>query len=72
MRWESEIIRGARHTKLNKVVLGFRQDGAANAYNWVVGEDRKHWKVNNNLDGQVSLFLACVTFPCVFEKLTIH
>ena len=53
-------------------MLRFTQDGATNVYNWVVREDRKHSKINNNLDGQVSLFLACVTFRCMFQKLTIH
>ena len=55
----SEITKGTRHKKPNKVVLRFTQDGATNVYNWVVREDRKHSKINNNLDGQVSLFLAC-------------
>ena len=68
----SEITKGTRHKKPNKFVLGFTQDGATNVYNWVVREDRKHSKINNNLDGQVSLFLACVTFRCMFQKLTIH
>ena len=47
----SEITKGTRHKKPNKVVLRFTQDGATNVYNWVVREDRKHSKINNNLDG---------------------
>ena len=54
------------------VMLRFTQNRATNGYNWVKREDGKYWKINNNLDDQISVWLACVTFfPCLKNEPSI-
>ena len=44
------------------------KDRPANGYSWVKWEDTKYQKVNNNLDDQVSICLACVNFCICFKN----
>ena len=50
------------------VMLKVTKDRPANGYSWVKWEDTKYQKVNNNLDDQVSICLACVNFCICFKN----
>ena len=54
------------------VVLRYKKGRVTIAYFWVKSVGKKYWKVNNNLDDQISVHLACVTFSCLFKISASH
>lgn len=54
------------------VVLRYEQGRVTIAYFRVTSVDKKYWKVSNNLDDQISVYVAYVTFSCLFKRSTTN